>query len=184
MASMRIEWGRIEVELRIHLVLEAEIPILTTPEDPPIDTTNIRAALEHHLINPQCAACHAVIDPYGLGLENFDGIGAYRTAYSNGDAIDASAGFPDGTQWSNFTEMTDVLAADPRFFECATQKLFQYSQGRTPRPTELPYLESIHDQALADGASLKALLQQLILSEPFRYRHASAEPFEIPPSYL
>lgn len=159
-------------------------PILTPPEDPAIDTTNIRAALEQHLTNPSCAACHAVIDPFGLGLENFDGIGAYRTTYSNGDAIDASAVLPDGTQWSDFTGMTDVLAADPRLFECATQKLFQYAQGRSPRPTELPYLEGIHDQALAEGATLKALLQQLILSEPFRYRHASTEPFEIPPSYL
>lgn len=164
----------------------AEVPILDPLQEPtePVDTTNIRAALQQHLRDASCAACHAVIDPWGLGLENFDGIGAYRTTYANGETIDASASLPDGTQWSTFTQMTDVLAADPRFFECATEKLYLYAQGRTPKPEELPFLERIHDRALADGASLKSLIRQLVLSEPFLRRHASAEPFEIPPSYL
>jgi hypothetical protein len=147
-----------------------------------VDTTNIREALAQHLNNPACAACHAVIDPFGFGLENFDGIGTYRTTYANGDAIDASASLPDGRQWGDFTGMTDVLATDPRFFECAAQKLFTYAQGRKPLPEELPRLELIHDNALAEGGTLKALLRQLVNSEAFRYRHLEA--VNSPPSYL
>jgi hypothetical protein len=160
----------------------ADIPPIMPPDDPVVDTTNIRAALQQHLSDPSCVACHAVIDPFGLGLENFDGIGAYRTTYSNGDPIDASATMPDGSQWSDFTGMTDVLAADPRFFECATQKLFGYALGRRPLERELPYLEQIHDASLSEGATLKALLRYLVLSDTFRERHVPA--LDGPPSYL
>jgi hypothetical protein len=161
----------------------ADIPLDPLMEQsPPVDTTNIREALAQHLNNPACAACHAVIDPFGFGLENFDGIGAYRTTYANGDPIDASASLQDGRQWSDFTGMTDVLAADPRFFECAAEKLFIYAQGRRPLPAELPRLELIHDNALAEGGTLKALLRQLVSSEAFRHRHLAA--VNSPPSYL
>ncbi|HEX2879628.1 MAG TPA: DUF1592 domain-containing protein, partial [Polyangiaceae bacterium] len=159
-----------------------QVDVLQPPDAPPVDTTNIREALAQHLNNAACAACHAVIDPFGLGLENFDGIGAFRTTYSNGDSIDASGMMPDGTQWSDFTGMTEVLAADPRFFECATEKLFIYAHGRRPFPAELPHLERIHDQALSQGASMQALLRRLILSDTFRYRHIPDS--SLPPSYL
>ena len=73
----------------------------TTPPDPPAnvpkleasgDTTNanVRTVLEAHRANPACAACHALFDPFGLALEQYDGIGKFRTAYPNGSPIDPS----------------------------------------------------------------------------------------------
>lgn len=52
---------------------------------------NIRTALERHRSAPACAGCHALFDPYGLSLEQFDGVGKYRTTYPDGSRIDASA---------------------------------------------------------------------------------------------
>jgi hypothetical protein len=43
-----------------------------------------RQRLEQHRASPSCAACHAVMDPIGFSLENFDLIG------STADAMAAS----------------------------------------------------------------------------------------------
>ena len=40
----------------------------------------LRARLEMHRRNPTCAACHAIMDPLGLSLENFDLVGPLARA--------------------------------------------------------------------------------------------------------
>ena len=42
--------------------------------------TSLRQRLEQHRANPSCASCHAVMDPIGFSLENFDLVGAWRDA--------------------------------------------------------------------------------------------------------
>ena len=39
---------------------------------------SVRERLEQHRKDPVCAGCHAIIDPPGLALENFDPIGRWR----------------------------------------------------------------------------------------------------------
>ncbi|MEP7312719.1 MAG: DUF1592 domain-containing protein, partial [Pseudomonadota bacterium] len=39
----------------------------------------VREQTELHRANAACASCHAVMDPLGFALENFDTVGAYRT---------------------------------------------------------------------------------------------------------
>jgi hypothetical protein len=176
--------GRRTLEL-LCVQVPSEPPDLNFPPvepEPSEPTENIRARLEAAVAPPQCKACHAVFDPFGLAMENFDAVGHYRESYSNGEPIDPTAVLSDGTVLNNFTDLTAMLSADPRFVECATEKLFMYAQGRRPMPQEVPFLQRIHDEALADGGSLKALLQRLVLSEPFRNRHAAAP--TSPPSYL
>ena len=60
----------------------------TPPPDPPpgveeLDsnkelTGNLRQCLEQHRDDPNCASCHALMDPLGFVYENFDGIGRWR----------------------------------------------------------------------------------------------------------
>ena len=42
-------------------------------------TGSLRQRMEQHRANPACATCHQKMDPLGFGLENFDGIGGWRT---------------------------------------------------------------------------------------------------------
>ena len=49
---------------------------LSTPEGEQPKT--VRERLEQHRKDASCNACHGVIDPYGLALENFTAIGAWR----------------------------------------------------------------------------------------------------------
>ena len=83
------------------------------PDVPPLDESTERArrrmprcgsAWSSHRTNPQCAACHARMDPLGFALENFDAIGVWRTTEVN-KPIDASGELPDGTKILRSTEL-------------------------------------------------------------------------------
>ena len=90
---------------------------------------SLRERLEQHRTDPTCAACHDLMDPIGLGMENFDGIGAHRTTMA-GAPVDASGELPDGTQFTGVGELSTALGADHRFTDCFTEKMFVYALGR------------------------------------------------------
>ena len=95
---------------------------------------NVRERLAAHRENPQCAGCHTILDPIGLGLENFDAIGRYRSEYAPGDAIDASGMLPAGADLrAASTELSALLADDPRLADCASEKLLTYALSRKLR---------------------------------------------------
>lgn len=59
-------------------------PPLPPPDVPMIsselnNSATVRELVELHQNTPQCASCHDRIDPIGLGLENFDYLGQFRT---------------------------------------------------------------------------------------------------------
>ena len=57
-----------------------------------------------------CGSCHAQLDPIGLGLESFDGVGLYRSTYGNGQAIDASGVLPDGSTFNGLPQLAGILS--------------------------------------------------------------------------
>ena len=75
------------------------------------------------------------MDPIGFGLENYDGIGAYRTMDGT-DAIDASGALPDGRAFTGRRELAQLIAADPAYASCFTSKLYSYALGRLPEITD------------------------------------------------
>jgi hypothetical protein len=108
-------------------------------------TTRERFSL--HAQDPGCAGCHQYMDPIGLGLENFDGIGAYRSE-ENGEPIDAS-GELDGTAFTGPAGLADALAVHSDVPECFARSVFRYGWGR---------LEAGSDEALI--ATLTAAFSQ------------------------
>jgi hypothetical protein len=146
---------------------------------------NIRAKLEQHRQDPLCAGCHAVFDPFGIALENFDGIGRYRTEYPNGDPIDPSGVFPDGSTFAGLPGMVEIALARPGFNQCVSEKMFVYSTGRLMRDSTLDPTGAAADQAqisfvrdnwlnAANGIpTVRRLIKGFVMSEPFRYRRAT-----------
>ena len=56
-------------------------PNVPTLDEKDIGTTKaltMREMMAKHRANPTCASCHAVMDPLGLALENFDATGTWR----------------------------------------------------------------------------------------------------------
>ena len=114
------------------------------------------------------------MDPIGLGLERFDGLGRYREAYGNGDAIDPQGNLPDGTAFSGPGELGSLLGKDPRFNACVASKLYTYALGRAPDPTaghmDTPALEALAAELVDSGYSLPALIQAVVQSPTFMNR--------------
>jgi hypothetical protein len=162
-----------------------EIPKLDVPgQEEQTGGENIRLMLEQHRSDPLCASCHAVFDPFGVALENFDGIGRSRTAYPNNDPVDTSGTFPDGTVFTGLPGMVEVALARPGFNKCVTEKVFTYGTGRLIRdpvsdPTgnaaDQTQIEFMRNAWLNDGTpNLRRLIKGFVASEPFRYRHGQA----------
>ena len=133
----------------------------------------VRERMEKHRANPACASCHARMDPIGFGLENYDGIGAYRTMDGTA-AIDARGQLPDGRSFSGPHELATLLSADPDFPRCAAKKLYTYALGRAPDETPT-HLDGSTLQALVDGFTkggfkLDQLIANLVASPTFLTR--------------
>ena len=106
------------------------------PPPPDVDTTlpdpskgTLRERMAAHRANPTCAGCHDLMDPIGLGLENFDAIGRYRET-ENSVAIDASGNYTDGRAFKRPSELSTLIAEDPRFVACVSEKLLAFGLGR------------------------------------------------------
>jgi hypothetical protein len=139
-----------------------------------LEGASLRQKLEAHRADPVCASCHQLMDPIGFGLENYDGIGAFRTD-DNGFDIDASGTLPDGTEFNGANELAKLISTDPRFAKCATQKTFVYALGRGVSSDDKDYLQGISEQFAAGGYKLKDLLALIAASEPFRFRRGQPE---------
>ena len=140
---------------------------------------NVRARLLAHRANPTCAACHVLLDPIGMGMETFNGIGAFRSAYGNGQAIDSSGQLPDGTTFGSLSELAGILSKGDRGKEMtnfAVRQLMTYALSRplkvtAPGDTDTAYLTQLATQWATQNYSFKALLLDTILNPTFRFRH-------------
>ena len=134
----------------------------------------LREQLEQHRADPTCAACHALMDPLGLGLENYDAVGAFRTEDA-GLPIDASGELFEGPSFLGAREMAGLIQEDDRFDTCVVETLFTYALGRPPSEAEHPFIESIAESFATGGAAFPELIKLLVTSEPFRTRRGTLE---------
>ncbi len=168
--------GKIVLDALLCTVIELPAtPVPDLDESAPAggDPTNIRDKLEVHRQNPACAGCHAILDPIGLGLENFDAIGRYRTTYEGGGAIDAS-GMINTTAFNGPTELASILTQDPLFTRCVGDRLMSFTVGRILRMEDQPYV----DQLITNwnGGGLTALVKELTKSDAFRFQNPPTVP--------
>jgi hypothetical protein len=130
----------------------------------------VRARLEAHRENPVCASCHAIMDPVGLTLENFDLIGAWRDQ-DNGQPIDARSTLVDGTAVDGIADLRRVLLdRTDAFVATATEKLLSYALGRRIEYYDMPTIRAIVRQAKPEDYRFSSLIMGVIASEAFRTR--------------
>ncbi len=150
-------------------------PVSAIDQTPGMATTR-RQRLEAHRSNPACAGCHRLMDPIGLGMENYDGIGKYRTTEDK-LPIDASGQLADGTSFSGALELAAILARDPRFARCFAQKLTTFALGRRPiLPPDAAWIDHLSGTARGGSGAVRAFIHALVMSEAFRSRRAGTAP--------
>ncbi len=147
------------------------------PDVPDLEDTgsaaglSVRERLTQHRANPACAVCHARMDPYGFGLENFDAIGRWRDLGADGAAIDAADTLPDGTAFDGPSELRQAILQRPReFVGTLTRKLLTYAVGRGLNYRDAPVIRGIVRQAAAEEYRVSALIAAIVMSDPFRMK--------------
>ena len=112
----------------------------------------MRQRLERHRANPGCASCHAVMDPVGFSLENFDLIGKWRDA-DGGVPVNASGRLADGTRARRPGQPAAGAARPPRgvVVATATEKLLTYALGRRVEHFDMPAVRAVVRDAARDG---------------------------------
>jgi hypothetical protein len=150
--------------------LEDQAPSGEAAADPA--SLNVRQMLEKHRTQATCAGCHSLVDSYGLALEQFDGVGLYRTSYNDGSAIDVSVTLPDGRAFQGLDGVAGAVAQDRRFGTCVASKLLTYGLGRAMTAADQPHLERAVNEWRSPGKtpSLRRLIQALVATEAFRNR--------------
>ena len=151
----------------------ADVPAL--PERGEGDhTTSVRERLERHRQAPACATCHASIDPPGFALEQFDGLGVWRTQDEFGNPIDATATMPDGRIVAGMAGLRALLLERPaQFAGTVTEKLLSYALGRGLEHTDKPTVRAIVRDAAADDYRWSALIAGIVKSPAFLMRSAA-----------
>jgi hypothetical protein len=132
-----------------------------------------RQALEVHRKDPTCNSCHKLMDPIGLGLENFDAIGRYREMDA-GNPIDANGQLPSGETFLGAKELAARIVAKPEFARCVARKLYSYALGRPPVETaghmDAPLLDSLAQGLTTNNFSFAQLVDKIVTSPTFTSR--------------
>jgi hypothetical protein len=131
-----------------------------------------RDRLQVHSSQVSCNACHILTDPIGLGLENLDGIGKFRTV-ENEAAIDTSGKF-DGQSFADAVELGQAFADNPQVSACLVQNLYRYAVGREQTNVERPLLRQLEANFADNGYQIPALMREIATSEAFRTARAPA----------
>jgi mono/diheme cytochrome c family protein len=158
------------------------------PPDPPPDVPGLletdgagsalsmRERLARHRDNPSCASCHALMDPLGFALENFDAIGRWRVIGDAGERIDSAGALPDGTSFEGAAGLRRSLLSSELFVMTLTEKLLTYALGRGVEYYDMPAVRSIMRDAATENFRFSQLIMGVVNSAPFRQRMLAEEP--------
>ena len=142
-------------------------------ETPPgAKVLSMREQMKVHSTQKSCFSCHGVMDPLGLALENFDGVGRWRDRDRFAEeAIDASGVLPDGRAINGPVDLRNALIADPeQFVQTVTTKLLIYATGRPMEWHDMPVIRGIVHRAASDEYRFATLLTEVVKSPLFRMK--------------
>lgn len=169
----------------------------TPPPKPTVDVeavepdirgaTTVREQLAKHRQRPECAGCHAKIDPPGFALESFDVIGGWRDyyrsvgqggpavvngrtmRYKKGPTVDAADVLPDGSKFKNIDEFKQLLLKDKdQLARALTEKLLTYATGGAPTRADRVEIEAIVARIHGKGYGFRTVVHEVVQSELFR----------------
>ncbi|MFO0869780.1 MAG: DUF1592 domain-containing protein [Pirellulales bacterium] len=151
--------------------------------------TTIRQQLARHRDQSACAGCHALIDPPGFALENYDVIGGWRDhyrsvgagtpveiegrrrRYRHGPAVEAADVLIDGRSFRDIGAFKQLLLADPdQLARALTEKLLAYATGAPPAWEARGQINQILARVRDRDYGFRSLIHEIVQSELFQQR--------------
>lgn len=148
------------------------VPALNDKDIGTTKALTVRELMAKHRASPTCSSCHAVMDPLGFALENFDGVGMWRDKDRFANApIDSAGELPDGTKINGPDDLRNALLRHPdQFVQTFVENLLTYSMGRTREYYDMPTVRRIVRETQAKDYRFSAILQAVVRSDQFRMR--------------
>jgi len=146
---------------------------------PPVGKVKtVRDRLELHRQSDSCASCHAKIDPFGIALENYDAIGAWRDRHNgerntekNSPLLDVGGVLPSGREFKTVKEFKQALMAEKdRFVRGFVEKMLSYALGRPVGAADRGTIDGIINSVDHEKYRMQSLIQAIIASEPFQMK--------------
>jgi len=128
---------------------------------------SLRERLEIHRSNPSCAGCHKLMDPIGLGLENFDAIGRWRD--KDGEIlIDSKGELADGRTFQGPSELVELLSTKKQqIVENFVSRMLTYALGRGLQRQDKCDIDRIILHADQNSQSIRSIVEAIVLSNAF-----------------
>ncbi len=139
----------------------------------------IRQRMEMHRSQPSCNACHGIMDPIGMSLENFDAMGKWQKKDAEtGTLIDTAGKMADGQLVNGPDDLRRALAAHPdQFNQTLTVNLMTYALGRSVEYFDMPVVRQIVRNADRNGDRFAAIVLGVVSSPEFQTQQpAGANP--------
>ncbi len=174
--TLRGKWLLVNLLCAPPLPAPANVPKLEATNPHP-ESTSVRAVLEAHRAAAGCKVCHTTMDPFGLALEQYDGVGQFRSAYPDNTPIDAttslpkSDSFPNGVEFTGLDGAANTVGTDPRFKSCVAEKLYTYGLGRSLSTGDKENVTALSKTWQDAGdLSIAKLVHDLAVADAFRTR--------------
>jgi hypothetical protein len=146
--------------------VNVELPQL----DPNLTT---RERFAQHRAAVACQGCHTLMDPLGLGFENFDAVGRWRDT-ENEKPIDATGELTSTSvptsPFDGAAALSAKLAALPDLDKCMARQWFRYTFGRAETAADNCTLELLNRELVASKGNMRDLLVAFTRTDAFLYR--------------
>ena len=128
----------------------------------------MREKMLEHRVRADCVQCHRMMDPIGFALENFDGIGLWRSHDEN-SPVDASAQVFDNTMVDGPIALRQwITRYSGQFVRVSIEKLLTYALGRGLEYQDMPLVRTIAREAAQQDNRFSALVLAVVRSAPFQ----------------
>ena len=154
----------------------------TPPPEPPANVNtdlgrfndgtprSLRDLMELHRSDPVCSSCHYMMDTIGIAMENFDGVGRYRT-FDGEVLIDPVETLFDGTEIDSPAALREWLMGRPNIFAgTATEKMMQFALARPLEWSDMPHVRTIVRDAAQNDYKFSSIIMGIVQSVPFQMR--------------
>jgi hypothetical protein len=131
-----------------------------------------------HRSTPSCAGCHGELDPIGLGLEQYDVAGRFRSHDDGHDEclLDGNGELPGHGTFNGPAELGQRLVESGEIEGCFVEHVMRYALGRAVKPEEAGVVAALTDGFRTGGFDARALLVDYAESDRFALRREEPVP--------